>query len=71
MPTSAIEFIDLREVCRRVCFQKSAIYCLIRNGEFPHPVKIGRKASRWDAAEIDTWQREQLARRAALRGRFK
>ena len=60
-----IEFITFLEVSRRICLGKSAIYKLLRTAAFPRPVRIGRKAVRWDAAEVDSWQRERLADRAA------
>ena len=60
-----IEFIDLPEVTRRVCLTKTTIYKMVRQNQFPRFVKLGRKAARWDAAEIDAWQREHLAARAA------
>ena len=64
IPT-VIEFIDLLEVSRRVSLCKSAIYKMVRNSTFPAPVKLGSKAIRWDKAEIEAWQRERLAERAA------
>ena len=61
----AIEFIDLHEVSRRVCLRKTAIYKMMRSAAFPRPVKLGDKAVRWNAAEVDAWQRERLAARTA------
>ena len=63
MPNSATVFIDLREVSRRIGLGKSAIYCLIRTGRFPRAVRLTSKAVRWDAAEVDRWQRDRLAER--------
>lgn len=60
-----VVFIDLHEVSQRVCLKKSAIYKMARANAFPSPVRIGSKAVRWDAAEVDAWQRERLAARAA------
>ena len=66
MPHPApIEFLDLHEVSRRVCLKKSAIYKMVRISAFPPPVKLGSKAVRWVTAEIDKWQRERIADRAA------
>ena len=66
MPNPApIEFIDLHEVCRRVGLKKSAIYRMIRLSAFPRPVRLGDKAVRWNAAEVDAWQRARLAERSA------
>ena len=60
-----IEFIDLHEVSRRVGLKKSAIYKMVRLSGFPRPVKLGAKAIRWSAAEVERWQAERLAERAA------
>ena len=60
-----IEFIDLHEVSHRVGLKKSAIYKMVRSAAFPAPVKLGDKAVRWDAAEVQRWQAERLAERAA------
>ena len=60
-----ISFISFRQVSDRVCLGKSAIYKMMRSAAFPRPVNIGTKAVRWDAAEVDAWQRERLAERSA------
>ena len=60
-----IEFISFREVSARVGLGKSAIYKMMRSAAFPRPVKLGDKAVRWNAAEVDAWQRERLAERSA------
>ena len=62
---AAIEFIDLPEVERRVALKKTAIYRAMRQGEFPRPAKITTKAVRWVVSEIEAWQRERVAARAA------
>ena len=62
---NVIEFISLPEVSRRVSLGKSAIYKMVRNATFPAPAKLGEKAIRWDSAEIQRWQAERLAERAA------
>lgn len=31
------------------------IYALMRKGEFPKPVRIGRRAVGWDSVELDQW----------------
>ena len=67
MPTkpAPIEFLDFHEVSKRVCLRRTTIYKLISESAFPRPVRIGLKAVRWDAAEVDSWQRERLAARGA------
>jgi len=35
--------------------KKSQIYELIARGEFPAPVKLGKRASAWRSDEVDRW----------------
>lgn len=44
-----------REVETRTALSRSAIYRLMRCGEFPVPVKIGPRAVRWSVHEIELW----------------
>lgn len=57
----AIQFLRLPEVMKRVGLGRTKIYDMIRLGEFPAQVRVGRAAV-WDAAEVEAWQREVLAR---------
>lgn len=34
---------------------RSTIYRLMRQGEFPEPVRVGPRAVRWPTSEIETW----------------
>ena len=54
-----IRFIDRAEVARRTALSKSVIYRLINEADFPKPVRIGNKCSRWVASEVDAWLRQR------------
>ena len=43
------------EVETRCGIARSTIYRLMRTGEFPEPVKVGPRAVRWPASEIEAW----------------
>ena len=43
------------DVEARTALSRSAIYRLMRCGEFPLPLKIGPRAVRWSASEIEAW----------------
>ena len=43
------------EVQARVRISRSRIYVLMRSGEFPLPIRIGRRAVRWDETELEEW----------------
>ena len=52
------------EVEAKVGLGRRSIYKLMREGQFPLPVRIGPRAVRWSASEIDAW----LARRPRATG---
>lgn len=54
MPT-AHQLLRLPEVEALVGLKKSKIYSLIQDGDFPLPVKLGARAVRWKANDIQSW----------------
>lgn len=51
--------LPIAEVCRRVGFKRSWLYKRIERGEFPKPIKIGKRAIRWKQSSIDRWINSQ------------
>lgn len=43
---------EVEAMCR---LSRSAIYRLMREGQFPCPIKIGARAVRWPQSEIESW----------------
>ncbi|WP_133018597.1 AlpA family transcriptional regulator [Sphingomonas sp. PP-CE-1A-559] len=43
------------EVLSRVGLSRSTIYNEMALGNFPRPIKIGRRAVAWHASAIDNW----------------
>ena len=43
------------DVEKRCQISRSAIYRLMRTGQFPEPIRIGPRAVRWSESEIDAW----------------
>lgn len=63
------KIIRLPEVMAKVGLKKSAIYNMIRRGEFPAQVRLGLHASGWIESEIDVWvssRTETAATRGAV-----
>jgi prophage regulatory protein len=58
-----MKIMRLPEVKAMVGLGTTAIYALIKKGEFPKPVKIGR-ASRWVEQEIQEWIMERVRARS-------
>ena len=47
------------EVEARCGIARTPVYRLMRAGQFPTPLKIGPRAVRWPANEIDQWLAER------------
>ena len=62
----SLKLYRLPQVCELVGVGRSFIYAAISRGEFPKPVKIGRRASAWRRADIEAWLNAR-----ALRGEQK
>ena len=43
------------EVEERVGISRSAIYRLMRAGEFPAPTRVGLRAVRWRESDLEAW----------------
>lgn len=50
--------IRLPELQCRIGIGKTKIYAMIKSGDFPEPVKIG-KASLWSSEKVTEWIEEQ------------
>ena len=48
-----------QEVEVKTGLTRSTIYRLMRAGEFPEPLKLGPRAVRWRATEIESWIAER------------
>ena len=51
-------------VFSRVGLCRSYVHLLISKGEFPHPIKLGRRTSGWLESEIDAWLDVRIKLRA-------
>lgn len=61
------KLLRLPEVMRRTGLKRAAIYARIREGTFPPPVKIGKRAVAWPESVIDAWIAERIAEARAER----
>ena len=53
--------IRRKELEDRIGLARSTIYRMMNKGEFPKPVKIGRRAVAWPESEIERWIAERPA----------
>lgn len=52
---SGDSLLRLPEVIRRVGLRRSAIYAAIKEGHFPRPVRLTKRAVGWASSDIDRW----------------
>ena len=69
MPTQSIsllddQFVDIKFITLLTGLSDKWFYKLIKDGEFPKPIKLGR-SSRWLKSEIENWLQERIAKSRA------
>ena len=52
---TAQELLRREDVEQRFGISRSWIYCEMRAGRFPEPVRIGKRAVRWKVVDLDPW----------------
>lgn len=57
--------IRLPDVEKAVGLKKSAIYKLIKTGDFPAQIKLGKHASGWSESDVQAWIRKKAGREPA------
>lgn len=57
--------IRLPEVLKKIGLKKSAVYNMIKAGEFPAQIKLGKHASGWLEADVQNWILKRAGRVAA------
>ncbi len=57
-------FIGLDQVLELVPVSRSALYLMIKSGEFPAQINLGERSVAWSRAEVNRWISNKLSRRA-------
>ena len=52
-------FVDMAFITRLTGLTDKWFYKLIKDGEFPKPIKLGR-SSRWLQSEVEAWLQERI-----------
>ena len=63
--TALDRMLRREEVQERTGLSRSAIYRMMREGDFPLPRRLGQRAVRWRERDLEAW----LASRPLARGR--
>jgi prophage regulatory protein len=62
----AASLYTIRTVQAITALGRTKIYDLIRKGDFPAPIKLGARTSRWPAAVIEAWVKAQIDAHASV-----
>ena len=61
------QLINVKTVGIAVGLGRSAIYDRVSKGEFPQPIRLGHRCTRWRVADVQAWiaQAAQIAKAVA------
>lgn len=48
-------FHRMPDLCKRTGLARSSLYNLIKNGDFPKPIKLTKRTSVWSCQEVSEW----------------
>ncbi len=51
---------DVRQVGARITRSKSWIHAAVKRGEFPSPVRLSSRCTRWRSGDVDQWIEAQF-----------
>ncbi|GBF26612.1 hypothetical protein MnTg02_01653 [bacterium MnTg02] len=60
--------LRLKEVVSRVGLKRSSIYDLVKEGAFPAPISLSKRARGWLASEVQLWIEARTNERNSERG---
>lgn len=63
VPEGSVQMLRMPDVSARTGLSASSIYRLIKDEDFPAPVRIAAKVSAWVEGEVDAWLRAKIAKR--------
>ena len=58
--SQVVRFCRICEVLKRTGHSRSGLYAAVAAGQFPAPVKIGRRCSAWPESEVMAWQQARI-----------
>lgn len=59
--TAQLCLLDVSVVSRRVGRSVRWVWQAVQKGQFPKPVRISTRCTRWSSRDVDRWIEEQLA----------
>ncbi|MBK7042240.1 MAG: AlpA family phage regulatory protein [Rhodanobacteraceae bacterium] len=55
------KLVRLPDVCAAVGMRKGGVYKAIREGRFPAPIKLGKRAVAWPESSVQSWIAARIA----------
>ena len=55
--SNGVRVLRINQVCHWVGLSRSTVWRRLKQGQFPHPIKLGPKAVGWRSDEISAWIR--------------
>ena len=52
---TAVKLLRLPAVEAMAAMKKSKLYDLVRQGQFPAPVRLGPRSVRWKSTDVEAW----------------
>lgn len=49
------DLLRLPAILQRTKISRSQIYFLMKQGDFPKPIRVGKRAVRWRITDIENW----------------
>ena len=59
-------FLRIKQVQDQTGLARSTIYKLMAAGDFPNPVKVTPKSSRWVSSDVNDWKQARMDDRKLL-----
>ncbi len=65
------KLLKIKEVIKLTRLSKTTIYQMAKDGQFPKPMKLGKRSSGWFEHEIEQWMQDCSNKRSANAQSFK
>ena len=54
-----MDLLDRKAVCKKLSLSPPTLHRMVARGEFPAPLRVGPRASRWIESEVDEFLRNR------------
>ena len=47
--------LNVKEVAKKLGVSRAQVYLMVKKGDFPVPIRIAKRTSRWLESDVDRW----------------